>query len=167
MNKPDKKIGVDAEHDDLQDLIDWLENDQTRQLVDMINRAAKGQPVDEAADRYKARYRHNDSIEKLTDMFDSLEMHKASELATAAQTVQLKLDDCLAQLLAAQAGYEQLQADHPQLLRSEVGQLQQLADRLLEVQEQSCALRERIIHSGTLSVAAEDTAPHELLRINI
>lgn len=152
---------------DLQGLIDWLENEQTRELVDMINKAAQGQPVEEAANRYKARYRHGGSMEKLSDLFENLEDRSESCLEISLRGLMNELDCCLAGLLNAEAGFSLLLHENHGLESAELGSLQKLTNRLREVQQAANSFRERIIHVGASIATVPAEEPRPLRRVNI
>jgi hypothetical protein len=138
----------DAAGNDLQGLIDWLENEQTRDLVDMINRAAQGLPVEEAASKYKARYRHCASMEKLSELFENLEERTESGLEISLRGVMHELDVCLAALQAAGSGLDQMLQSSQRLEQAELISLQLLTNRLRDLQQAANGIREQIIHAG-------------------
>ena len=152
----DKQDNQNEDGAELEDLLGWLENDRTRDLVDMINRAAHGLPVQDAADRYKARYRHSGSVEKLSEMFDSLQLQQEeSQASLELNAVQRQLDSCLAQLQAAQQAYQRV-TEGAARLADEPAALQVMAQRLREIDDLSRELRERVIDDGSGSDQAAD-----------
>ena len=131
--------------DDLGELIGWLEDERTKDLVDLINRAAKGEPVVEAAERYKARYRHSGSVDKLSDMFDSLQQQHDSNTTIRLCAINRQLEQCHGELAKLRDEFLELQENSAESCAAETENIRQLAGMLVEINDIAHSFRERLL----------------------
>ncbi|MEZ5337678.1 MAG: hypothetical protein R3F46_05380 [bacterium] len=146
---------------DMADLLGWLEDERTKDLVDLINRAAKGEPVEEAAERYKARYRHSGSMDRLSDMFDSLQEQHDAQAGVELGGMLRQLRASLAEIESQRRGFKRLSQEKPESCRHEGERLQEL---LAVLDETATALAE--FRGAILALSAADPQEkRERLRI--
>lgn len=138
---------INGQGDDLGELIGWLEDERTKDLVDLINRAAKGEPVDEAADRYKARYRHSGSVDKLSDMFDSLQQQHDSNTTIRLCAIYRQLEQCHGEITKLRDEFLELQEHSAESCAAETDSIRQLAGMLGKIDDIARTFRERVLSS--------------------